>query len=436
MGEINQFSYETAKLLNEKKLFIVEEFFDKNIIGRSIEESDTANIQNIYQNIISYYCLGKSKELATAYMELTALYIELEIPYITLLNELNQLQHVIMEYLINYEKKDDIITIYKVGKASENIIAKEYLYIYTQKLISMCNNRLSSLGDMVEQFVVEHYADHLHWLIDLTQALQKNEIDQFPQTDKTLCKFGKWLISDAKGIVQNNSKLKELDRVHSQLHYISSQVKHILLNNEKDYDVLLTYLEKAELLSLSIGTELALIDNTIINKKATKDSLTGALGRQVLAQLFQNQYELSLATNTRFAIALCDLDHFKNINDTYGHVVGDKMLFNFVRIVKENIRSSDIIIRYGGEEFILILPAIDLQKAYIVLDKIRTSFEKFELLDEERTIKTTVSMGLISLQPKETYNNIFLNHYINKADMNLYKAKENGRNQIVKEDQI
>jgi len=104
MGEINQFSFETAKLLSEKKLFIIEEFFDKNIIGRSIDERETANIQNLYQNIISFYCLGKSKELATAYVDLTALYIDLEIPYINLLNELNQLQHILMESLINYDK--------------------------------------------------------------------------------------------------------------------------------------------------------------------------------------------------------------------------------------------------------------------------------------------------------------------------------------------
>jgi len=302
-----------------------------------------------------------------------------------------------METLINYGTTEDIISIYKLSKANESLIAKEYLNVYTKKLISVCNSRLSNIQDMVEHFVVEHYAQHLHWLIDLTKCLQELKLENFPQTDKTLCSFGKWLVSEAKNVVQNNSKLKELERVHSQLHHISIQIRHALINPPEyyNYDVFLTYLEKAELLSLSIGTELTLIDNTILNQKAAKDTLTGALGRKMLQQVFQNQYELALATDTKFILAICDLDYFKKINDTYGHIYGDKMLQNFVSIVKETLRSSDIIIRYGGEEFILILPALDYNKGLKILDTLRQNFSNFELIEDDKTIQTTVSMGLL-----------------------------------------
>jgi len=423
---------ETIEFLTEKYSFLTEEFFDKSIIGKSVDELFVGDIKHFYQNIIYNICRGNIKEVKSNYIQLTHLYIKLEVPYLTLLNEHNNLEQTIMETLINYDKTNDVIKIYKLSKINESLIAKEYLDVYTINLISVCNSRLSNIQDMVEHFVVEHYAQHLHWLIDLTRCLQDLKIDNFPQTDKTLCNFGKWLASDAKNIVQNNSKLKELDKVHSQLHHISMQMKHALINNSDNlnYDVFLTYLEKAELLSLSIGTELALIDNTIINQKAAKDSLTGALGRNVLQQVFQNQYELALATDTKFVMAICDLDYFKKINDTHGHIYGDKMLQNFVEIVKENLRSSDIIIRYGGEEFVLILPAIDRNKGLKILNKIRQSFASFELIENEITVQTTVSMGFLEIESKERYNDGMVERYINLVDQNLYLAKNSGRNII------
>ncbi len=428
------FTENTIVFLKLKQEFIIEEFIEKNLIAQYTMSENISDIKYIYQNVLRNLCQGEIERFFESYLELTTLYISLEIPYIALLNELNHMQHIIMELFINYDKKDEIITVYKLYSVCQNNIAKEYLSSYTKNLISICNNRLSSLSDMVEQFVVEHYADHLKWLIKLAICIKDTNTESFPQTDKTLCNFGKWLVNDSKNIIKNNSKLKELDRIHSQLHYISSQIKQILAANDKhyDYDILLTYLEKSELLSLSIGTELALIDNTIVNQKATKDTLTGALGRQVLEQIFQNQYEISLATDSKFILAICDLDYFKKVNDTYGHIAGDKMLQGFISVVKENLRNSDIVIRYGGEEFILILPAIDLTHAFIVLEKIRLQFEKFILVYEDNNIQTTVSMGMIEIEAKDRYNKELLEEYINCADNKLYKAKHSGRNNIKK----
>ncbi len=426
------FNNETIEFFHQKQEFIIEEFFEKNLIGQSIISDETDNIKLIYQTIMMHFCKGETEQFLNVYLELSSLYIKLEIPYITLLNELNHMQHILMDLLISYNKKNEVITIYKLYIVIQNIVAKEYFNIYTKKLISISNIRLSSLSDMVEKFVVEHYAEHLKWLVNLSKSLIESNIDIFPQTDKTICSFGKWLITDAKKIIQNNSKLQELERIHSQLHYISSQIKQIVTPNSKNlnYDILFTYLEKCELLSLAIGTELALIDNTIINDKSVKDTLTGALGRQSLSQIFQNQYELSLATNTKFVLALCDLDFFKKVNDTYGHIAGDKMLQSFVKVVKNNIRNSDIIIRYGGEEFIIILPAINKNQAFKVLEKTRKEFENFILVYNDQKIKTTVSIGTFEIDTTEKYNIDLLDEYIDYADKKLYKAKHNGRNTI------
>ena len=432
INSVEQFSDDTINFLKEKQEFINEEFFDRNIIRQTIQNEEMSNIRQIYYMSLIHLCKGQTNLFYEDYKELANIYIKLDVPYIALINEINHMQHILMELFISYDKKDEIITIYKLSKNIQNIIAREYFDIYAQKLISICNIRLSSLSDMVEQFVVDHYAEHLKWLIKLAQSLIGSTIDNFPQTDKSICSFGKWLVNDAKKIIQNNSKLKELERVHSQLHYISLQIKQILTANDSDhdYDILFTYLEKCELHSLSIGTELALIDNTIINQKAIKDTLTGALGRQGLSQIFQNQYELSLATSSKFVLALCDLDYFKKVNDTYGHIAGDKMLQGFVEVVKQNIRNSDIIIRYGGEEFVLILPAIDIKQAFVVLSKIKDEFEKYTLLLDNKEIKTTVSIGSYEIEAEDKYSNDLLDEYIDYADKRLYKAKHAGRNCI------
>jgi len=431
-NEIENFSEDAIFFLKDKQEFISEEFFDRNIIRQSIPKAEILNIKQIYHTSLIHLCKGQIKEFCDDYRELANLYIKLEVPYIVLVNEINHLQHILMDLFISYEKKDEIITIYKFSVKIQNIIAKEYFSLYAKSLISICNCRLSSLSDMIEKFVVDHYANHLKWLIQLSKSLIKSDTKDFPQTDKTICSFGKWLTNDAKSVIKNNSKLKELERVHSQLHYVALQIKQIMIASDKnyDYDILFTYLEKCELLSLSIGTELALIDNTIINQNAIKDTLTGAIGRQGLSRIFQNQYELSQATSSKFVIALCDLDYFKKVNDTYGHIAGDKMLQGFVEVVKLNIRNSDIIIRYGGEEFVLILPAINKQQAFVVLEKIRSSFEEYVLVHEKNEIKTTVSIGTYEIDAQEKFSVDLIDEYIDYADKKLYKAKHDGRNSI------
>lgn len=200
--------------------------------------------------------------------------------------------------------------------------------------------------------------------------------------------------------------------------------------NSDNYHVSITYLEKCELISLSIGTELALIDNIIMNDQIIKDSLTQALNRHALSQVFESQYELALATNNTFIVAMCDLDDFKNINDTYGHIAGDKILIEFVNIVKTKIRNSDIIIRFGGEEFIILLPTIQYDRGLEVLESIRETFADLIVDFEGNEIATTVSIGMLEIKPKYYYKRNLLEDYISIVDKKLYRAKSNGKNQV------
>jgi len=370
------------------------------------------------------------KNFKLIHKKILALHIKLNTPYVVFINEINNLKKIIINLYMSHSEFN-IPSIYKIYEEIENEIAKNYLDLYIVNLSSSCNIRLSNLGDMVEQNVIEYYVAHLKWLLDLAKSVYKESLEQFPLADSRLCEFGKWLNSIATNIIKNNSKLKYLIRLHDQIHLISKKIENIITSQSTEYNVLLTYLERCELISLSIGTELALIDNTIVNQKSVKDPLTGALSRQVLQQIFHNQYDISLATNSNFILAMCDLDYFKNINDTYGHLAGDKMLSKFVTIVKTELRASDIIIRYGGEEFLLLLPAIDYQIGKKVLLSVCKSYDKFILDFQNNKIHTTVSIGMVEIEAKQNFSEHFLEEYISIADKRLYQAKDNGRNQVV-----
>ena len=382
-----------SDLLRNNSDTILNDFIDKyTACINSYDDEKVYIVLKYYQNILD--TLNGNFELQNIlelFEKLAKYKISLDIPYIIMINEIHGLKNILISKMTQKHINSNIANLLSIFNEVNNRIAHIYLLGYIDKLLSINNVRLNSISDLVEKNMIEHYESHLIWLSSLASRIkdEDNGKNDFPQLDENLCDFGQWLHTDAKQVIQNNSKYKTLDKLHNNLHLLAKKIFSQLGNGE--YHILITYLEKCELISLSIGTELALIDNILMNKQITKDSLTGALNRQGLRSVFESQYELSLATNNPLILAMCDLDFFKNINDTYGHIAGDKMLKLFVTIVKQNIRNSDIIIRYGGEEFIIILPAVSKEKGFNVLEKIRQSFEKSVLNFNNKEIKATLT---------------------------------------------
>jgi diguanylate cyclase (GGDEF)-like protein len=382
-----------------------------------------------YAEIISLFNTSFEEEkLLNLFDALAQHYITLDTPYIIISNETNNLKTLLVKNIENFFTGEMIMELFSLFNNINNRIAKIYLREYIHKLKSLNNVRINSLSDLIDKHLLIHYEAHLMWLSQLATSIEQKEKTKFPEMNATLCAFGKWLADDAKFIIRNNSKYKAINTLHENLHLFAEKIYQVLPSNE--HHVIITYLEKCEMLSLSIGTELALIDNILMNDKVIKDPLTGALNRQALSNIFKNQYELALATSNHFILAMCDLDYFKEVNDTYGHIFGDNVLIKFVAIVKENIRHSDIILRYGGEEFIIILPAINQESGLKVLEKIRNDFHDFIFSVDNKEFQSSVSIGFVEVKPQEGYKQHFLNDYVGVADQKLYSAKTNGRNRI------
>lgn len=170
------------------------------------------------------------------------------------------------------------------------------------------------------------------------------------------------------------------------------------------------------------------ISDTILNQialedKIIHDKLTGAFNREYFDKSYKKLLHLYNTENSKLAIAMLDLDKFKNVNDTYGHDVGDDILIHFVETINKNSRSEDILIRWGGEEFILILKVqsqIDLEKALLNL-KNAIEFEIFPIIKRQ-----TCSIGASIYQENENIQST-----IKRSDECVYKAKEAGRNKVI-----
>lgn len=157
---------------------------------------------------------------------------------------------------------------------------------------------------------------------------------------------------------------------------------------------------------------------------AISDSLTDVFSRRYLLERFGEEIERSRKFKYNFAFLMVDIDNFKNYNDRYGHLVGDAILREVSRTIKENIRQIDLVGRYGGEEFSIILSETDRDKAIFAAERIRQAIESKRVKVYDENLAVTVSIGL-AIFPEDTPDAQAL---IDKADEALYKAKQAGRN--------
>jgi diguanylate cyclase (GGDEF)-like protein len=164
----------------------------------------------------------------------------------------------------------------------------------------------------------------------------------------------------------------------------------------------------------------------VAQRKMIRDGLTGLLNHTRIKEQLNREIEMARRRETTVSLALIDLDHFKSVNDVYGHSVGDRVLKSLSRVLQQRLRRTDVIGRYGGEEFAIIMSDTSGYQARVVLDEIRNGFAHIRQHAENSDFSVTFSCGIASFP---LYNTAAL---LNRAaDQALYLAKRRGRNQIV-----
>jgi len=160
-----------------------------------------------------------------------------------------------------------------------------------------------------------------------------------------------------------------------------------------------------------------------IQEKAFHDGLTNVYNRYRLEDIVDYELKQFKRYKKEFCFAILDIDLFKNFNDTYGHLIGDEILIAIARILKRNVRNTDVIARWGGEEFVVLLPNTRIGDAFWIVEKLRKNIEDF---NHETAGGVTASIGLTTVHENDDENSLF-----KRADDALYEAKECGRNLVI-----
>lgn len=163
-----------------------------------------------------------------------------------------------------------------------------------------------------------------------------------------------------------------------------------------------------------------------LEKKLNQDQLTGAFNRRAYEKRIREEMARFMRYNNNLSLLVIDADHFKRINDDYGHAIGDKCLQEIIKRTIPLLRENDMLARYGGEEFVVIMPETDAEGAVVAAEKIRKTIEKIEFIYKKEKVRVTVSIGASQASPEDTdHQQIF-----ERADVAVYRAKEAGRNRV------
>ena len=204
------------------------------------------------------------------------------------------------------------------------------------------------------------------------------------------------------------------------------EVERLLLAEvEKMSTAAKTYRGELEAAQATIQTQQAEMEK--LSADASIDYLTRVPNRRALEQRLNEALALYKRHGRQFGLLMLDLDHFKALNDTYGHIAGDKVLRALAATLVAEVRSSDLVARYGGEEFAVLLPETPLQESLVVAEKLRVAVEQQSTEHAGDRIGITVSIGIAEV----TAGDVYVESVVARADAALYGAKSAGRNRVV-----
>jgi diguanylate cyclase (GGDEF)-like protein len=165
--------------------------------------------------------------------------------------------------------------------------------------------------------------------------------------------------------------------------------------------------------------------NDELNLHANTDVLTGIHNRRYIVEQFEKMYSKATRYHSACSVLLIDVDHFKKVNDLHGHLVGDQVLIDVAQLLQHALRDSDLIGRYGGEEFLALLPMTNLMEAQVLAERLREKVANSETIKTQHRFSVTVSIGVAQITERDSQKQL-----IQRADEALYRAKAAGRNRV------
>lgn len=269
-------------------------------------------------------------------------------------------------------------------------------------------------------------ANHIDWLRRLHAALITDT--SCPADDLNInahrrCEFGLWYYGD--GMVQHRGEpdFAGIETIHQTMH---DAARELLTQRIGNAPINLAAYNRFMDLAVQFKQAVRAFQYALINQVCTVDQLTGAWNRHAMALKLSEESERTQRSGQICALCMMDIDHFKRVNDRHGHGIGDEVLQAFTSIVSKAMRKYDSLFRYGGEEFLMLLPNTSLENAAVLLNRIRETLAASAITCANGTqIHLTASFGVSLLASHET-----IEEALEHADHALLAAKAEGRNRV------
>ncbi|MBC3809045.1 GGDEF domain-containing protein [Undibacterium seohonense] len=220
------------------------------------------------------------------------------------------------------------------------------------------------------------------------------------------------------------SNTRDLNEVESIIHGILDETQTIQLEATNSHQIMLAAqkeVKEAEVRIKELEDKLAHMSELV-----REDQLTGSLNRRGLDDVFEREADRADRRGTPMCAAMLDLDNFKKLNDTHGHSAGDEALIHVVRIVKQTLRSIDVIARYGGEEFLIVMPETSLEEAANAMTRVQRELTTHFFMANDQRLFITFSAGVALRAPHEAQDSV-----VKRADKAMYEAKKSGKNRVI-----
>ncbi len=268
--------------------------------------------------------------------------------------------------------------------------------------------------------------NHTSWLKQVHTGLICNTpADEFNLREDAhhQCDFGQWFYGSAMEKFRGEPAWERIREGHRAMH---AAVRNMLIHHRDVQQIRVEEYEHFMDLAIQFKQDVRNYQFLLISQVCTVDHLTGAWNRHAMAMKLTEEYERTLRTAQPCSLCMMDLDHFKRVNDEYGHKVGDEALQAVTSLVSSELRSNDSLCRYGGEEFLILLPNTTLAQAEILLNRIRSKMEQMPVASlSGQNIHITASFGVASMVRFESPEDV-----LEQADHALLAAKAQGRNQV------
>lgn len=269
-------------------------------------------------------------------------------------------------------------------------------------------------------------ANHMAWLKRVNRVLICGEPpnpDDLLEDAHRRCKFGKWFHHELEDSLGKDSQYRKVNTMHQAMH---DAARNILLMHRQRVQLTAAEYDAFSDRAADFKIEVRALQLGIINKVCLVDHLTGIWNRYAMFHNLAREYERLLRGGQPCCVALIDIDHFKQINDTYDHRTGDYVLQMFTLHLTGTLRKYDVAARYGGEEFLVCLPHTPLSRAHKVLDRVRRKLESTPIVIKSgESLVVTASFGVAEMTLE-----VMMEDIIERADHALLCAKAEGRNRV------